>query len=75
MLNDDEYEEPTEEDVIDLCEITGPDVRSMVVQKGPPVLACWRRPIISLHILLDSALTDLDAELEEFAPNAFSSPG
>lgn len=45
----------------------------MIVQESGPRLRS-RMKAFRVHVFLDSALGDVDAELEEFAPNAFSTP-
>ena len=77
QLDDDEDEDGSEEEVVHLCEVAGPDLIGMVPQKGSPVLVGGRGCGcgVQRQIALDGALTDLDTQLEEFAADAFGAPG
>jgi hypothetical protein len=73
QLNDEEGKQRSEQEISDRQAITGPDLVCMVAQEGGPRLR--RRPhTFRAHILLDGPLADMYAQLEEFAPDAFSTP-
>jgi len=74
MFHDHEDEKRPKHDVVDLGEITGPDLWGVVVQKCRPGLTRRTGSVLAIHILLDRTLADLDAQFEEFAPNAFRTP-
>ena len=74
MLNDNEYKERSEEKVVDLDEVAGPDMWSMVLQECRPGLTGWRRIVTPVHILLNGSFADADAQLEQFAANPFCAP-
>src|SRR5215813_11851308 len=46
----------------------------MHVQEGLPGLSSWSCGVYSSHVLLNSPLAHADAQLEQFAPDAFCSP-
>src|SRR5215831_12608 len=46
----------------------------MGVQESLPGLSMWSFGTHSSHVLLNGALADVDAELEQFAPDALCSP-
>ncbi len=78
-LNDEEDEQRTEEQVINLEEVTGPNLSSMVVQECAPGLSgwfgcCWRWRTSLAHVLLNGALGYADRQLEELTANALGSP-
>ena len=75
MLNDNEYKERPEEEVVDLDKVARPDMWSMVLQECRPGLTGWRRNVTPVHILLNGSFADADAQLEQFATNALSTPG
>src|SRR5215813_13200102 len=65
-----EYLEP---DGGDREEIDGEDLREVVLEESAPGLR--RRFTAADHVLADTALADVDAELEQFAMNARCTPG
>lgn len=72
-----EDEKRPEEQIINRKEIARPDLVRMVVQERAPVLIrlALRRTesMYSAHVLLDSALTHSNVELEQFSANTFCS--
>ena len=75
QLDDDEQEYASEEDVIGLKEITGPDLPGMVAEEGCPGRHWGTGPTYLLDVLLDGALADSQSELEQLSPHAFCPPG
>ena len=45
-----------------------------MLEIGRPLLTSWLVGSNTSHILLDGALTDMDAQFQEFTPDPFSSP-
>ena len=64
----------SEEHIIGLHKITGPDGFSMVVEKGGPGLPMWARLTHAAHITPDRALADANTQFQQFTSNAFGSP-
>ena len=66
-----EYEDLAKPRVVGLYEVGRP--RDVIAQERRPSLAIagWTR---ALHVLLDRPLADADAELEQFASDAFGAP-
>jgi hypothetical protein len=73
-FDDEEDEEGTEEEVVDDCEVAGPDAGGLVLEERAPGWAFLCGLTEFAHVLLDGALADLDGELEEFAPDVFGAP-
>src|SRR2546421_4162971 len=71
---DEERKERPKEEVGHLQEVTSPDLCGVSAQKGRPPLASWLLGANVSHILLDRALTDMNAEFQQFPTNAFSTP-
>jgi hypothetical protein len=63
-LDNKEGKQRAKEEVGDLQEITRPDVFGMVLQEGGPVLSCSSRCASMLHILLNGAFRNVNAQLE-----------
>ncbi len=75
VLDDDEGEDLTEEGIVGLHEITGPDFVRMVVEERRPVLPAARGAFAGFaHVLLNRPLRDGEAELEEFAADSLGTP-
>jgi hypothetical protein len=70
--NDDEDIEQIEANGRDNEQVHGDDVRRVVTQEGAPSLG--RRSTSLDHVLRDSGLSDLEAELEQLAVDARRSP-
>jgi hypothetical protein len=70
--DDDDDIEQVEANGWDNEQIRGGDIRCMVAQKGEPPLRGW--PISLDHVLGDAGLSDLKAELEQFAVDARRAP-
>src|SRR5215468_8571913 len=70
--NDDEGIEQVEANGRNNEQVHGADVRRMVTQEGAPPLG--RRSTSLNHVLRDTGLSDLEAELEQLAMNARRSP-
>ena len=60
------------EQIVDNSEVTSPDVGCVVLQEGAPGLTIF--PPCDGHVLLDRALADLDAQLQQFSADAFCTP-
>ena len=69
---DEEGKERPKEQVSHLQEVTGPDVRRVRAQQRAPLLTSWRLCANSSHVLLDGALADLKAQLQQFSTNTLS---
>src|SRR5215467_4244516 len=54
--------------------ITRPGVFGMIVQEGGPVLSSLSWGASMPHVLLNGAFAEVDAQLEQFAPDPFCSP-
>src|SRR3982074_985231 len=72
-MDDEEGVDLPEEDVVALDEVASPGVFGVVLEEGRPCLSTSPGADPS-HVLLDGALADLDAELEQFPANALSAP-
>src|SRR5215470_14407923 len=70
--NDDECIEEVKTDRRDDEEVHGGNLRRVVAQEGPPSLAGWLPSFH--HVLGDTRLRDLKAELEQFAVDARRAP-
>lgn len=77
QLDDGEDEEGSEEEVVDLCEVAGPDLWRMVLQEGRPVLGRGGggRSSGPRQVALDGAFADVDAQLTQFTTDTFGAPG
>jgi hypothetical protein len=75
MLNDNENKERSEEEVVGLDKVAGPDMGNMVLQECRPGLTGRRRIVTPIHVLLNGSFADADAQLEQFATNSFCDPG
>jgi hypothetical protein len=69
---DEEGKERPKEKVSHLQEVTVPDVRRVRAQKRAPLLTSWLLGANSSHVLLDGALADLKAQLQQFSTNTLS---
>jgi hypothetical protein len=74
QFNDEEGKQLTEEEVCHLQEITRPRLCRMIAEECLPTLATSSFWMNLPHILLNSAFTHPNIQLEELAPNALSSP-
>ncbi len=74
QFDEEESEERTEEKVCHGKKVAGPDLLGMGVYERPPRLSSWPAGAHSSHVLLNGALADADAQLEQFAPDALCSP-
>ncbi len=70
QFNDEEGKQLTEEEVCHLQKITGPHLCRMIAEKCLPTLATRSFWMNLPHILLNSAFTHPNIQLEELAPNA-----
>jgi len=67
-------EQGPEEQVVGLHEVAAPDVVGVVLDEGRPRLAATATLADRAHVLLHGPLADLDAALQEFAPDPFGPP-
>jgi hypothetical protein len=74
QLEDEEGEDGAQEQVGELQEVARPDVRGVVAQERRPRLPGPTRRPGSVHVLLDGALADPDAELQQLALDALGTP-
>src|SRR2546428_2829394 len=70
--NDDKGIEQVEANGRNDEQVHGGDVRRVVTQEGAPSLG--RRSTLLDHVLRDAGLSDLEAELEQLAMDAWRSP-
>ena len=71
-FDDDEDVERPEKQIVDNGEITSPDVASVILEESGPGLTRFPAPL--RHVSLDRSFADFDAQLEQFAANAFRTP-
>ena len=64
QFDHEEGEKRAEEKVSDREKVAGPDLLSMSVQKGAPLLSSWPCGSHRSHVLLNSPLADVDTQLE-----------
>ena len=64
QFDDEERKKRTEEQISDWQEITGPDLLSMGVEEGFPVLSSWPGSARLSHVFLDRACADAQTQLE-----------
>lgn len=57
---------------MDNGEIAGPDVAGMILEESGPGLTRFSVPL--RHVSLDRSFANFDAQLEQFAANAFRTP-
>ena len=69
-----EGKQTAKEEVGDLQELTGPYILRVVVQERGPGLSSLSWGADLSHVLLNSALRNVNAQLEQFAPDAFCPP-
>ena len=69
-VDKEQHEDVAEAHLVGLREVARP--RDVVANEGRPSLSAARRP--PLHVLLDRALADADAELEQLTANALGPP-
>ena len=74
QFDDEEGEERTEEKVSHGKKVARPDLLGMSVNERPPGLSMWSCGAHSSHVLLNGAFANPNAQLEEFASDAFCSP-
>ena len=74
QIDDEEGKQRTEEEIGDRQEVARPDLACMVMQKGRPCLASWPSSTDLPHVLLNGALRNVKAELEQFASDPLCSP-
>ncbi len=73
-FDEEEREERSKEEIRDLQEIAGPDIRRVIVQKGRPLLPSWLWCADGSHILLNGALADMKTEFQQFPTDTLSAP-
>jgi hypothetical protein len=73
-LGDEEGEERTEEHVMDLQEVAGPDAAGVILEEGWPGLAARSRWPCGAHIPLNCTFRDLDAKLQQLALDPLCTP-
>ncbi len=73
-LRDEEGEERAEEDIMELQEVTGPDVLIMVPDEGCPGLTTGSWRTCQSYVPLHGPFRDLDTDFQEFTLNAFGTP-
>jgi len=75
-VDDEEGEDRPEQQVVHLNEVTGPEVAMVVGDEVAPALTGVGVGVASdlPHDPLDGTHTDLDADLEELAADAFGTP-
>ncbi|MFT4572223.1 MAG: hypothetical protein ACI841_003545 [Planctomycetota bacterium] len=64
IIDDEEREDRSEEDIVSLQKIAGPDMATMIAQEGLPGLTARRLQTHRTHVLLNRRLSVPDAELE-----------
>ncbi len=74
QFDDEENKQRTEEKVSNWQKVAGPDLLSMAVKERPPHLTSCPCRAHRPHVLLNSAFRNVNAQLEQFAPDAFCSP-
>ena len=75
VFDDDESEDLTEERVVGLHKVTGPDFVRVILQECRPGLAAGRGALARhTHVLLDRPLGHGNAQLEQLPANPLSSP-
>src|SRR6266516_2205637 len=74
QLDNEEGEKRAEEEVSDRKKIAGPDLLSMRVQEGVPLLSSWRGLAHGSHVLLNSPLADVKTEALSNSPRMRSAP-
>jgi hypothetical protein len=74
QLDNEEGEKRAEEEVSDRKKIAGPDLLSMRVQEGVPLLSSWRGQAQGSHVLLNSPLADVKTEALSNSPRMRSAP-
>jgi len=74
QFDDEERKERSKEQIRDLEEVTRPDLCGVAVQKGRPFLAWWMVSANVPHVLLDSTLTHMHPQFQQFPTNALSTP-
>jgi hypothetical protein len=72
-VDDEEGIDLPEEDVVAVDEVASPGAFGVVLEEGRPCLSTSPGADPS-HVLLDGALADLDAELEQFPADTLSAP-
>jgi hypothetical protein len=74
QVDDEEGEQRAEEQVSHPEKVASPDLLGMSVNERPPRLSMWSCGAHSSHVLLNGAFRNVNAQLEEFASDAFCSP-
>ena len=74
MLDNDKYEDTSEEAIVGLNEVASPDVRGMILQECSPSLTGRSKCPKFAQIRLDSVLSDSGGELEQLSSDPFSTP-
>lgn len=72
---DEDGEDRSKREVVELEEVARPDVLTMILYEGSPRLAVTAARSEGSHIFLDGSFTDAKPELEELSANAFAAPG
>ena len=71
-FDEEEGEERPKEEISHLQEVAGPDLGCVIAQEGRPLLSLWQWCANLPYILLDSALTHMNAEFQELPTNTLS---
>ncbi len=74
QFDDEEGKEGAKEEIGDLEEIAGPDVRCVIAEKRAPLLPSWLVSANRPHVLLDCPLADMHAQFQQFPANALCAP-
>jgi hypothetical protein len=74
QFDDEEGEDRTEEKVSHGKKVARPDLLGMSVNACPPGLSMWSCGAHSSHVHLNGSFRNVNAQLEEFASDAFCSP-
>lgn len=73
--NDKEGEDRPEGEVVELEEIAGPDVLTMILDEAAPRLAATTAGPEGPYVFLDGSFADAKPKLEELSPDPFAAPG
>jgi len=63
-FDDEKGKERAKEEIGDLQEVTGPDLRRMIVQEHRPILPSWSWCANSSHVFLNGALAHMNTEFQ-----------
>ena len=73
MLDEEEDVERLEEESVHREEVAGPDLGSVILQKGAPGLGRWRPPCL-VQVAAHGLAANLEAESEQFTADALGAP-